>query len=69
MKRELKYSPYCKFYFSHTGPVGGLVHRQLNTLRRLQQVSYLLLFCRRTVFNSQFILLSKEVQHVKAECL
>ena len=34
--------------------MGGLVHRQLNTLRRLQQVSYLLLFCRRTVFNSQF---------------
>ena len=33
--------------------MGGLVHWQLNAVHRLQQVSYLLLFCRWTVFNSQ----------------
>ena len=51
---------YCDFYFPHTCRVGGLVQRQLNELRRVQQVSYLLLFCRRSSFNSQTGFLSKD---------
>ena len=41
------------FTFPILGRVGGLVHWQLNAVHRLQQVSYLLLFCRWTAFNSQ----------------
>ena len=54
---------YCNFYFPHIGLVGGLVQRQLNELRRVQQVSYLLLFCRRSPFNSLtvFRAISREV--------
>ena len=38
--------------FPVLGRVGGFVQRQLNAIHRLQQITYLLLFYRRTAFNS-----------------
>ena len=59
---------YCNFYFPHIGLVGGLVQRQLNELRRVQQVSYLLLFCQRSTFNSRTVyLLLQKAKNTPAE--